>query len=172
MNSIHLHINCTITSQHSIWVSVKYKIRWKEVFLTKGKAAGGSSLPAPRDHATHTTSFIHLTAALHSAVWVKNSLPHSMPDENYPAITCIQRRTSSPLTWPGGCKETTPALFPYIMPGYSYSYDQRPLLVTCLRVSHPADFVPDINNSFESELVKNPCAAFFVVVVAVAVITY
>lgn len=64
----------------------------------------------------------------------------------------------------GGCKETTPALFPYIMPGYSYScpaiYDQRPLLVTCLRVSHPADFVPDINNSFESELVKNPCAAF------------
>lgn len=48
-------------------------------------------------YATDTRSFIHLTAPLHSAVWVKNSLPHSVPDQNYQTITLIQRRIISLL---------------------------------------------------------------------------
>lgn len=43
-------------------------------------------------YAPNTRSFIHLTAPLHSAVWVKNSLPHSVPDQNYQTITLTQRK--------------------------------------------------------------------------------
>lgn len=141
-------------SQLHISISIKhksaYEIKRRDFWLSKG-TAGLILTCTLLCHPHKVFSFISLhhytlpselkiASLTLCLIWI------TQPSHTYKGGPPTSTSTS-PLTLPDLCMETTQVLSLYTIRDYSYLHPPSYMLVNRLCVSHPPSFVPDVNNS-------------------------